>query len=219
MRGPLGKTEEDPPRRKFSHASRKKIPWSDEEIRNLKSLYSREPIPVLVPLFPSRNWGSISKKARTLGLRRPRTAPLSITLKFEGDIGYCAGMVIADGSVLEACIKSGVRRAKSEGGTARPRRYYSMPQVRVSMEDKESLERVGRLWGRKVVFCQTSSTGNSVWSVQIGGKKAKELLLLMLPYLAGPKRKKALFLLEKYADKTSLPVKARGAFVPFSGMK
>jgi hypothetical protein len=86
------------------------------------------------------------------------------------------------------------------------------------MEDKESLERVGRLWGRKVTFCGTSSTGNSYWSVQVGGKKAKELLLLMMPYLAGPKRKRALYLLQKYAEKTSLPVKVRDTFAPFSGM-
>lgn len=191
--------------------------WTEDEVRALKKLYPREPIHVLVGAFPLRNWGSISAKARHLDLRRPCEA-LKTTLKAEGDIGFCAGMVIADGSVLEGCINSGVKRARSEGGGTRPRRYYSMPQVKVSMEDKESLERVGRLWGRKVTFCQTSATGNSVWSVQVGGKKAKELLALMMPYLAGPKRKKALYLLGKYGEKSSLPINAREHFVPFGGM-
>ena len=86
------------------------------------------------------------------------------------------------------------------------------------MEDKESLERLGPLWGRKVTCCGKSSTGNDVWSVQVGGKKAKELLFLMMPYLSGSKRKKALYLLQKYAERTTLPVKVRDSFVPFSGM-
>ncbi|HVC27123.1 MAG TPA: hypothetical protein VND40_03090 [Nitrososphaerales archaeon] len=86
------------------------------------------------------------------------------------------------------------------------------------MEGKESLDRVERLWRRKTAFCQTMSTGNSVWSVQIGGKKAKQLQVLMMPYLAGPKRKKAIYLLEKYAERTSLPVRVREDFHPFGGM-
>jgi hypothetical protein len=53
---------------------------------------------------------------------------------------------------------------------------------------------------------------------QVGGKKAMELLQLMMPYLAGPKKKKALYLLQKYADRTSLPVKVKDTFFPFSGM-
>jgi hypothetical protein len=167
----LGKAGNHPIGRKSNRRTRRKILWSNEEIRNLKSSYSSEPISVLLEVFPLRSWRSISAKAITLGLRRPRTAPLSTTLKSEGDIGFWAGMVIADGSVLETCISSGTRRARSEGGGARPPRYYSMPQVRISMEDKESLERVGRLWGRKVTFCQTSSTGNSVWSVKSVARK------------------------------------------------
>jgi hypothetical protein len=48
-----------------------------------------------------------------------------------------------------------------------------------------------------------------VFGVSEGGKKAKELLVLMTPHLAGPKRKKALYLLDKYTERTSLPVKVR----------
>jgi len=86
------------------------------------------------------------------------------------------------------------------------------------MEDKEPLDYVARLWGRKTTFCQTSSTGNKVWAVQIGGKKAKELLKLMTPFLSGPKRKKALFLLDKYKDSTTLRVQRPEDFVPSSGL-
>ena len=86
------------------------------------------------------------------------------------------------------------------------------------MEDKESIERLGRLWGRKAVFCQKSSTGNDVWSVAIGGKKALELMALMMPYLEGPKKKKAVYLLSKFQERTSLPVNNRNDFRPFEGL-
>jgi hypothetical protein len=80
------------------------------------------------------------------------------------------------------------------------------------MEDKESMERLGRLWGRKVVFCQKSSTGNDVWSVGIGGKKALGLMALMMPYLEGAKKRKAVYLLSKYQDRTTMSVKKRSDF-------
>jgi hypothetical protein len=93
-----------------------------------------------------------------------------------------------------------------------------MPQVKISMEDRDSLERVAKLWGRKTTFNGKSSTGNSVWSVRVGGRKAIELLALMMPYLSGPKRKKAFYQLEIYAGRTGLPVENREAFQPFGGM-
>jgi len=217
MSRPTARIDRDLAGLKSNRSTRRRVFWSKKELRNLKKLYPTEPTHVLARTFPLHTRGSISAKARELDLRRPSPALLGATLKAEGDIGFCAGMVIADGSILEACISSGARRAKSEGGGNRPRRYYSMPQVKISMED-ESLERVAPLWGRKVTFCGTSSTGNKVWSVQVGGKKAKELLVLMMPYLAGPKRKKALYLLEKYGERTCLPVRVRGSFLPFGGM-
>jgi hypothetical protein len=201
-----------------SESKRTKHRWSTTEIRSLKTLYQKESIQGVVTAFPNHTWGSIQGKAGELGLRRPRPAPIRTTLKKEGDVGFCSGMVLADGSVLEGCISSGARRAKHEGGAARPRRYYSLPQVRISMEDKESLDRVARLWGRKTTLAQTSSVGNKVWSVQVGGKKALDLLRLMLPYMAGPKRKRGLYLLDKYKDRTSFPVLRREDFSPFRGL-
>jgi len=119
---------------------------------------------------------------------------------------------------MEALIDSGPRRARHEGGGLRLRRYFSMPQVKISMEDKEPIDHVARLWGRKTTPSGYRSTGNKVWGVQIGGKKAKELLRLMMPYLAGPKRKKALFLLHKHRYRTTLPVPSREGFIAFRGL-
>jgi hypothetical protein len=192
--------------------------WSEKEVFDLRNLFPKESVQKLIGAFPMRTWDSIQAKARRLGLRRPDRIPLSSSLRKEGDVGFCAGMIIADGSVLETCISSGIRRAKHEGGAPRARRYYSIPQVRISMEDRESLDQVARLWGRKTTFCQKSSTGNDVYSVQIGGQKAKELLSLVLPYLRGIKRQKATYLLAKYYKRTSLPVKRRQEFRPFSDM-
>jgi hypothetical protein len=93
-----------------------------------------------------------------------------------------------------------------------------MPQVKVSMEDRESVDRVPTLWGRQTCFCLGSSVGNDVWSAQIGGQKAKEQLGLVMPYLAGVKRKKALQLISKSERATTLGVKDRGSFKPFEGM-
>lgn len=185
---------------------------------DLNSMFPKDSIHSLIEAFPMRSWGSIQAKARQLGLRRPAPIPLTSTLVSEGDIGFCAGMIIADGSVMEGCVSSGRKRSKSEGGSVRPLRYYSMPQVKISMEDKESLERVARVWGRKVSFCQKSSTGNDVWSVQIGGKKAMELLRLVLPYFGGVKKKKALYLLTKYGERTSQSVRTKEDFRPFGGV-
>jgi hypothetical protein len=106
--------------------------------------------------------------------------------------------------------------ARSVGGGTRPRRYYSMQQAKISMEDKESLERVGRTWVRKTTSCGTNSKGDSVWSVQTRGEKAKDPLGLVVPYLAGSKKKKALCLLDRCAERTSLPVKGLESFLPFS---
>ena len=87
------------------------------------------------------------------------------------------------------------------------------------MEDRDSLDRVARLWGRKTAYCGTSSTGSKVWRVQIGGEKAKELLGLMVPCLAGPKRAKAPYLLAEDSGRTSLPVKRCEDSVPFGEMR
>jgi len=40
----------------------------------------------------------------------------------------------------------------------------------------------------------------------------------MLPYLAGDKRRKALYMLEKYKHRTSMPVLAPRNFKGFGGM-
>jgi hypothetical protein len=127
-------------------------------------------------------------------------------------------MVIADGSVIESLISSGVRRGKLDGGGGRLAGWYSAPQVQVTMEDKESLTRLAGLWGAKVTFCQKSSVGNDVWRVYVHGKKAYDLLKIMLPYLAGDKRRKALYMLEKYKHRTAMPVLDSMNFRAFGGM-
>jgi hypothetical protein len=184
----------------------------------LRKTYPNKSVETVLVALPTRKWGSMQAKASELCLHRPDPTPLGATLKREGDVGFCAGMIIADGSILEACIISGAKRARHEGGMSRPISCYSMPQVKISMEDKESLDRVATLWGRKTTFCQESSVGNDVWRVQIGRKKAQALLRLILPYLGGIKRKKALYLLAKYDQRAALPVKDRESFKPFGGM-
>jgi len=196
---------------------RRKV-WTAEETRILNAMFPIDPADRIAATFPERNWSAIEAKARDMGLHRPPPNPLGRTLSNEGDVGYSAGMVIADGSILETIVGSGRKRGRREGATPRPMRYYSIPQVKVSMEDKESIERLGKLWGRKAVFCQKSSTGNDVWSVAIGGKKALELMELMMPYLEGPKKRKAVYLLSKYHELTSLPVENRNDFRPFEGL-
>ena len=94
-----------------------------------------------------------------------------------------------------------------------------MPQVQVSMEDKASLERLAMMWGSRARFCQKSSVGNDVWRVCVHGKKAYDLLKLVLPYLAGDKMKKALYLLKKYKHRKSFRFSAPDKFVAFSDMK
>jgi hypothetical protein len=168
--------------------------------------------------FPNRGWGSVEGKARTLGLKRPPKPPISKTLFRAGDIGFSAGMTIADGCIMENLISSGTKRGRREGGGKRRLRWYSLPQVQVSMEDKESLDRLARMWGKSVSFCQRSSVGNDVWRVYVHGQKAYDLLKIMLPYLAGEKRRKALYLLKKYRKKTSLPVTSPSEFHAFGGM-
>ena len=135
-----------------------------------------------------------------------------------GDIGFSAGMIIADGSVMESLVSSGSKRGKLDGGGNRPRRWYSAPQVQVSMEDKESLARLAKMWAVRVIFCQKSSVGNDVWRVYVHGKKAYDLLRIVLPYLSGEKRKKALYLLRKYKNRTSLPVLSPQKFKAFGGI-
>jgi len=57
-------------------------------------------------VFPGRAWSSIEGKARKLGLKRPPKVPISRTLHRQGDIGFSAGMIIADESVEERLISS-----------------------------------------------------------------------------------------------------------------
>src|SRR5947209_4400315 len=125
--------------------SARRIPLSKSEVHSLKRLFPKKPIQALIEAFPTRTWAAIQGKAMDLGLRRPSPAPLRATLRKKGDIGSCAEMVLADGSVMEALIDSGPRRATHEGGGLRLRRYFSMPQVKISMEDKEPIDYVARL--------------------------------------------------------------------------
>ncbi|MDV3278146.1 MAG: hypothetical protein LYZ69_06740 [Nitrososphaerales archaeon] len=173
----------------------------------------------MMKLFPGRTWWSIEGRARQLGLRRPEKEPISSSLFRTGDVGFSAGMIIADGSVIESWISAGSVRSKLEGGGVRPNRYYTMPQVQVSMEDKASLDRLARMWGARVNFCQKSSVGNDVWKVCVHGTKAYDLLKLVLPYLAGEKREKALYLLKKYRYRKSFVSSEPKKFVAFGGMK
>ena len=50
----------------------------------------------LLKLFPGRSWFSIEGKGRGLGLKRPQRTLISATLYRMGDVGFSAGMVIAD---------------------------------------------------------------------------------------------------------------------------
>lgn len=195
-----------------------KARWSDMELTTLKNLYPSASVGVLIATVPARSWASIQRMASILGLHRPSPPRLSSTLNREGDIGFCAGMIVADGSVLESCISSGGTRSRHEGGASRPPRSYSMPQVKISMQDKDSVDRVAHLWGRSTTLCQKSSIGNGVWSVQVGGRNALELIRFILPYLSGPKKKKAIYLLAKYNGKVTLPVNRRVEFKPFSDL-
>lgn len=154
-----------------------------------------------------------------MGLRRPQRTPITSTLWKDSDIGFPAGMIIADGTIGEPLIHSGGSRAKLDGDSPRIARCYSMPVVRVSMEDKASLRRLSRMWGTRVTFCQKSSTLNDVWQVAATGKRAYDLLRLVLPHLAGIKRKKALYILKKYKDRKSIPVKDPKSFRSFGDMK
>ena len=171
----------------------------------------------MLKLLQGRTWGSIERKAHKLRLMRPGPARISVTLFRAGDIGFSGGMIIADGSVMEKLVSSGKRRAELDGGSDRPQRCYSTPQVQVSMEDNESLSGLGEMWGVHMNFCQKSSVGNDVWRVYVHGKKAYDLLKLVLPYLYGPKRKKALYLLKKYKSRTSIPVSEPSRFKAFGG--
>jgi hypothetical protein len=63
-----------------------------------------------------------------------------------------------------------------------------------------------------------SSSGNDYWTVQIGERKANDLLRLVLPYSEGVKKKKAMYLLNKYGERTPLPVAKKEDFRPFGGL-
>ncbi len=169
--------------------------------------------------LPNRTWAAIQLMARKLRLRRPLRAPILATLRREGDIGYSAGMVIADGSVMERCIGIGTKRGIKEGATPRRQRFYSMPLVHVTMEDKDSLDRLAMLWGASTLFSQKSSVGNDVWRVMVHGKKAVDLLRLIFPFLEGEKKRKAQYLLGKYSSRASLRVAVRQEFRPFGGLE
>jgi len=128
-------------------------------------------------------------------------------------------MIIADGSVMETWISSGGVRSKLEGGGPRKGAYYMLPQVQVSMEDRASLNRLAKMWGARAAFCQKSSVGNDVWRVVVSGKKAYDLLRLVLPYLSGEKRKKAMYLIKKYKKRRSIRFSSLLKFKAFRGMK
>ena len=87
------------------------------------------------------------------------------------------------------------------------------------MEDEPSLARLGAVRGADVGFCQRSSIGDDAWRVYVHGKKAYDLLKVILPHLVGIKREEALSLLKKYRAKTSEPVRRPEKFVAFGGMK
>jgi len=87
------------------------------------------------------------------------------------------------------------------------------------MEDKISLDRLAKMWDTRTTFCQKSSVGNDVWRVCVSGKKAYDLLKLMLPYLSGEKRKKALYLLTKYKQKKAFRYSNPVEFRAFRRMK
>jgi hypothetical protein len=86
------------------------------------------------------------------------------------------------------------------------------------MEDKESLSLLVRMWGKRVYFCQKTPIGNGVWRIYVHGQKAYDLLKIVLPYIAGEKRKKSLYLLRKYRNRTSLPVSDPKIFEPVGGV-
>ncbi|MDV3292793.1 MAG: hypothetical protein LYZ70_00810 [Nitrososphaerales archaeon] len=201
-------------RRKGSRAT-----WTVEEVRILREVYAIENIRGVLSALPNRTWFAIQGKARKLKLGRPPKSVIASTLTNEGDIGFSAGMIIADGSVMERCICTGRKRGRIEGGGARKERYYSLAFVQVSMEDKESLARVASHWGVGVRHDGMSSVGNEVWRVVATGRRALDLLKMLLPYLAGTKKRRAEYLLSKYTERTSAPVVDRKKFKPFSGMK
>jgi hypothetical protein len=94
-----------------------------------------------------------------------------------------------------------------------------MPLVQVSMEDKASLNRLGAMWGCSTIYDQKSSVGNDVWRVYVSGRKARDLLRIVLPYLAGKKRRRALYILKKYRKRTSIPVDDPASFRRFEGLE
>lgn len=188
-------------------------------MRLLRRIYPTETRLKILKVLPGRSWWSICGKATALGLKRPAKVPISMTLFKEGDVGYSAGMIIADGSIMETLVSSGKKRGKLDGEEKRPQRWYSMPEAQVSMEDKQSLIRLAKMWGAHVGFCQKSSVGNDVWRVNVQGKKAYDLMKIILPYLSGEKRRKALHLLKKCGKRTSLVVVNPKSFEAFGRFK
>ncbi len=193
--------------------------WSIEEIQLLRKVYPKVTRRQVLKLLPGRLWWSIERKAQKIGLKRPVKAAISITLHRQVDVGFSAGMIIADGSVMEKLVSSGTKRGTLEGCGERSQRWTSMPAVQVSMEDKASLNRLGAMWGSSTIFDQKSSVGNDVWRVYVCGRKARDLLKIVLPYLAGKKRKRALYILKKYRKRTSIPVDNSTSFIRFEGLE
>lgn len=193
--------------------------WSTHEVRLLRKAYPKVTRRQALKLFPMKSWWSIEGKAHTIGLKRPDEAVISNTLHREGDVGFSAGMIIADGSVMERLVSSGTKRGRLEGGGKRSPRWTSMPLVEVSMEDKASLNRLGAIWGCSTIYDQKSSVGNDVWRVYVSGRKARDLLRIVLPYLAGKKRRRALYILKKYRKRTSIPVDDPASFRRFEGLE
>jgi hypothetical protein len=192
--------------------------WTEKEIAILRHVYVTESIGRTTGALPRRTWSAIQGKARLLRLKRPGRAPLSRTLNTEVGVGFSAGMIVADGSVMERCVHEGKKRANAEGGGIRIARSYSVPCVQVSMEDKQSLARLAGWWGVKTVFWQKSSVGNEVWKVVAWGRRALDLLKLILPLLEGEKRRRAMYLLAKYSSRPTLRVKQGQEFRPFRDM-
>jgi hypothetical protein len=188
-------------------------------MRLLRKVFPKETRRESLKRFPGRSWWSIEGKARKLGLRRPSKVPISRTLYRQADIGYSAGMIMADGSVMERLFATGSNRGRMDGGGERLGRWYSMPYVEVSMEDVQSLNRLGRIWGSSTIYNGKNSVGNDVWRVHVCGKKAYDLLRIVLPYLAGKKRSRAIYILKKYGIRTSLPVERPAVSRSFEGLE
>jgi hypothetical protein len=85
---------------------RKLVAWPASELNRLKRTYPSASVPAVMAALPGRKWGSTQKIASQLGLHRSCTTPPGTTLVTKGDIGFCAGMIIADGSLLETCVSS-----------------------------------------------------------------------------------------------------------------